>query len=139
NGDNPLHIVSKGGSVELFDILPHAEFNPNQENVEGEVPLQIAMRFGNYGIAESLKRHYPQLVFPKGLLHLALKATKGPIESIDWLLLQKISLKEFDGSGKTALFHVIAEGPIPQNVHLLNHYRYVNGLLVEDPSLLTYL
>ena len=54
NGETPLHIVVKNGSLEMIELLLDAGANPNIQNKNGETPLHIASEYEKIQAVELL-------------------------------------------------------------------------------------
>lgn len=108
-GDYPLHVAARQGSVNITRALLEAGADPSVHDAAGATPLQRALLTGKTQVAKALIAHGVPLE-PQALLLELAGAGISDRDSFELLLRQGAELNRIGSDGDTALTLAIARG-----------------------------
>lgn len=117
-GDYPLHVAARQGSVNITRVLLEAGADPSVRDAAGATPLQTALLTGKTQVAKALIAHGVPLE-PQALLLELADAGISDRDSFELLLRQGAELNRVDPNGDTALTRAIARGHLETVARLI--------------------
>ncbi|MTW20892.1 ankyrin repeat domain-containing protein [Allochromatium palmeri] len=117
-GDYPLHVAARQGSVNVTRALLEAGADPSVRDAAGATPLQVALLTGKTQVAKDIIAHGVPLE-PNALLLELADAGISDRDSFELLLRQGAGLNRIGPDGDTALTLAIKRGHLETVARLI--------------------
>ena len=127
-GADPIVQAGEGGSVEIFNRLVKAGFDPMVKDKRGETSLHMALLNGQEELSLYIMDNYPTLINVNGLkdrscLHCA--SASGSVTLLKHLIENGMDTRYVDKNGCTILHLACFTGQMDTAVYLIQQHKYL--------------